>query len=70
VLVVVYLVVEGGLEMKAKVTSVEYGKVRVIVRRNHREEGLRGIHADLSVGDVVEVVRQVNNPYLIRVTNG
>ena len=53
--------------MIATVTSVENGIVRARVRRNHRDEGLYNRHYDLKVGDRVEVKRQTNNPYLVRV---
>lgn len=51
--------------MKATVVKNEFGKVRVIVRRNFNSEPLYRINHELKVGDVVQVKRQVNNPYLI-----
>ena len=53
--------------MIATVTSVENGIVRARVRRNSRDEGLYNRHYDLKVGDRVEVKRQTNNPFLVRV---
>ena len=53
--------------MIAIVTRVEGGKISAIVRRGHRVETLYLRHDDLQVGDRVEVRRQVNNPYLVRV---
>jgi len=53
--------------MKATVVKNEFGKVRVIVRRNFNSEPLYRINHELKVGDVVQVKRQVNNPYLILV---
>ena len=54
--------------MIAIVQKNQAGNVTVIVRRGHREETLYGHHVDLRPRDRVEVVRQANNPYLIRVS--
>ena len=53
--------------MIAIVTRAEGGKISAIVRRGHRAEVLYLHHSDLQVGDRVEVRRQANNPYLVRV---
>jgi hypothetical protein len=53
--------------MIAVVKSTDDGIVKALVRRNTREETLYGRHYDLKRGDKVEVVRQTNNPYLVRV---
>jgi len=59
--------------MKATVISIsaENGAVRAIVCRNHKSEGVYcskfGDNDDLKVGDKIEVTRQINNPYLVRV---
>ena len=44
-----------------------HGLADVLVRRNHSRERLQGLHPDLRLGDRVEVKRERNNPYLIRV---
>ena len=56
--------------MKAIVKSVEYGIVTVRVRRNDKDETVFNAHFDVKVGDAIEVKRQVNNPYLVRVQEG
>ena len=56
--------------MRATVVSIEDGRIYVIVRRGHRREVLDrrySNHPDLHVGDQLEVLRQTNNPYLVRV---
>ena len=55
--------------MQATVVQVESGKITVIVRRGFRREVLDRHHNDLRVGDHIEVKRQRNNPYLIRVVS-
>ena len=51
--------------MQATVTRIDDGIVTVRVRRASRSEQLHKRHTDLKVGDKVEVIRQVNNPYLL-----
>jgi hypothetical protein len=53
--------------MQAIVIKNENGIVTARVRRNYRNEQIQGRHDDLRAGDRVEVVRKVNNPYLVRV---
>ena len=53
--------------MEAKVTSAVNGSIKVIVTRGQRVEEVYKLHNDLRVGDVIEVERRVNNPYLVRV---
>lgn len=53
--------------MVAIVKRITDNQVDVRVRRNCDNERLQGRHADLSVGDRVNVKRQINNPYLVRV---
>ena len=55
--------------MKAEVMGVDQNKGQVVVnvRRASRFEILDGVHHDLHKGDKVEVRRQANNPYLVRV---
>lgn len=53
--------------MIAIVQYIQAGVVTVEVRRGHRLEMLSGRHDDLRPRDRVEVVRQTNNPYLVRV---
>jgi hypothetical protein len=56
--------------MQATVLNTSEGVVRVRVHRSSKTESLyerkHGDNADLRVGDKVEVRRQTNNPYLIR----
>ena len=53
--------------MIATVVSIEDGNINVRVRRNSHVETLHHRHNDLSVGDRIEVKRQTNNPFLIRI---
>ena len=54
--------------MKARVLHrSDNNVVSVMVRRNYIAETLEGTHEDLNKGDIVEVIRRTNNPYLIRV---
>jgi len=53
--------------MLAIVKEINGTRVRVVVRRGHTLETLQGLHPDLKLGCRVEVKRQTNNPYLIRV---
>lgn len=58
--------------MQATVTAITgEGRIYVKVRRAYYQEQLQrkhaGEHGDLKVGDKVEVRRQSNNPYLVRV---
>jgi hypothetical protein len=53
--------------MQATVTKVDNQYVRAIVRRNYRDEAVQGKQPDLKVGDKIQVRRQVNNPFLVRV---
>lgn len=55
--------------MLATVVKIHNGHIDVMVRRGHRVERLDrpDQSMDLRIGDKVEVRRQVNNPYLIRV---
>ena len=59
---------QNRFAMKATVVSNDEGKVRVRVRRSGTTCTLFKHHHDLKPGDRVEVRRQVNNPYLVRVT--
>jgi len=58
--------------MKAKVITNEAGKVTVKINRGYKLEILDVSYNEsltFKIGDVVEVKRVVNNPYLVVVKN-
>lgn len=60
-----FLILET-IAMQATVTAVNGCLVDVCVRRSWREERLDRQHTDLRVGNIVQVERVPNNPYLVR----
>jgi len=55
--------------MKATVISIDDTGLKRLSTRNESSVGLweSRKHTDLKVGDVIQVRRQTNNPYLIRI---
>ena len=53
--------------MQATVVKTKDGTITVRARRGYRAEQLHSYYADLKVGDKIEVIRQPNNPYLVRI---
>ncbi len=53
--------------MQATVIEAHEGMIWVRVGRNTAEEQLDYRQYDLNVGDIIEVKRVVNNPFLTRV---
>lgn len=52
---------------KATVQNVSSDGILIAkVRRNFREERIQGHHFDVQAGDIIDVYRQANNPFLQR----
>ena len=52
--------------MRAKVIAIEDGNIRVSIRRAYYTQELDKRYFDLRIGEMIEVHRQINNPYLVR----